>query len=326
MSIWGIDVSQFQGVVDWNAVKDSGIQFAMLRAGYGTGNIDEQFPRNASECNRVGIPFGVYWFSYAYTEEGARREADYCIEALSEYEVHYPVAYDYEYASVDYGESQGAVITRTLATLLVDSFCSRVEELGYFSMYYSNLDFLNRFFDNSLRSRYALWYARYQSEPGLSDLALWQYRSNGRVNGIAGNVDMDIAFSDLANVISRAGLNRLTEEVRTPQPPAAEPADVIVYTVRPGDTLSEIAAKYGTTYQRIALYNGIENPNLIYAGQVLRIPIGGNIAATRYYIVRPGDTLSELALRFGTTVRNLQQLNNIENPNLIYAGQTLRIN
>ena len=71
----GIDVSKWQGSVDWQAVKDDGIEFAMLRAGYGQGNIDPQFERNASECTRLGIPFGVYWFSYAYTPEMARREA-----------------------------------------------------------------------------------------------------------------------------------------------------------------------------------------------------------------------------------------------------------
>ncbi len=326
MSIHGIDVSQFQGEVNWDAVKAAGVQFAMLRAGYGAGNIDEQFRRNAEECNRVGIPFGVYWFSYAYTEEGAAREADYCIEALSDYTVQYPVAYDYEYASIHYGESYGAVVNRELATALVNAFCRRVEELGYFAMYYGNLDFLNRYFDNSLRSKYALWYARYQSEAGLSGLAMWQYRSNGRIDGIRGNVDMDIAFYDIANVISKAGLNKLREEHTTPEPPVTEPVDVITYTIRPGDTLSEIAAKYGTSYQRIALYNGIGNPNLIYAGENIRIPIGGNVTGSRYYTVRSGDTLSEIALRFGTTVQSLQQLNNIENPNLIYAGQALRIN
>lgn len=326
MSIYGIDVSQFQGEVNWDAVKASGVQFAMLRAGYGAGNMDEQFQRNAGECNRVGIPFGVYWFSYAYTEEGAAREAEYCIEALDDYTVQYPVAYDYEYASVNYGVSQGAAVTRELATALVNAFCRRVEELGYFAMYYSNLDFLNRYFDDSLRSKYALWYARYQSEAGLSGLAMWQYRSNARINGIQGNVDMDIAFYDIANVISKAGLNKLQEEYVTPESSVTEPVDVIIYTVRPGDTLSEIAAKYGISYQRIALYNGIENPNLIYAGETIRIPIGGNVTGSRYYTVRSGDTLSEIALRFGTTVQNLQRLNNIENPNLIYIGQVLRIN
>ena len=74
----GIDVSRWQGTIDWEKVKADGVEFAMLRAGYGQGNIDAQFERNAGECTRLGIPFGVYWFSYAYTPAMARREAQCC--------------------------------------------------------------------------------------------------------------------------------------------------------------------------------------------------------------------------------------------------------
>ena len=96
-------------------------------------------------------------------------------------------------------------------------------------MYYVNLDFLNRMFDASLRSKYALWYAQYAAEPAVSGMAIWQYSDTGRVNGISGNVDQDIAYYDLANVISRAGLNRLRGEVSTPDSATPEPNDVITY-------------------------------------------------------------------------------------------------
>lgn len=325
MSIHGIDVSEFQDSIDWGAVKAGGIQFAMIRAGYGEGNADQQFARNASECNRVGLPFGVYWFSYAYTPEMARQEAEYCISAITEYEVQYPVCFDFEYASVEFAENRGVNVTRELATSLVEAFCQRVEELGYFAMYYSNLDFLDRLFDASLRNKYALWLAQYASAPSISGMALWQYSSSGQVSGISGNVDQDIAYYDLANVISRAGLNRLRGEVSTPDSATPEPNDVIAYIVKPGDTLSEIALRFGTTYQEIAAYNNISNPNLIYAGQRLLIPLGYNPQEERYYTIQPGDTLSGIALKFGTTVAQLQRLNGIRNPNLIYAGTTIRV-
>lgn len=151
MSIHGIDVSQFQGNINWTNVKGTGTQFVMIRAGYGQGNIDPEFTRNAQECSRLGIPFGVYWFSYAYTEEMAKREAEYCIQAVENYEVQYPVCFDFEYASVNYAAGEGVTVTRQLASSLVTAFCDKVEELGYFAMYYSNLDFLNRMFDASLR-------------------------------------------------------------------------------------------------------------------------------------------------------------------------------
>lgn len=323
MSIQGIDVSFYQGIIDWAAVKASGIQFAILRAGYGLGNVDEQFNRNARECNRLGIPFGVYWFSYAYTEAGARQEADYCIQVIKDFEVQYPVAFDYESASVDYAASHGVNVTPELASRLVNVFCRRVEELGYFAMYYSNLNFLNQMFDASLQGKYALWFARYAQEPGLNGQAMWQYSSTGSVPGINGNVDMDIAYYDIANVISKAGLNRLKGEVVTPPPGGG--GSVLIYTVRRGDTLGGIAARYGTTYQAIATYNGITNPNRIYIGQQLKIPAGGSGGEVRTYTIRPGDTLSGIAQRFGTTVQELQRLNQIQNPNRIYAGQVIRI-
>lgn len=83
MQIKGLDVSEFQGNVDWEKVKAAGYQFAMLRAGYGFNTIDPQFKRNASECNRIGLPIGVYWFCYALTPEIARQEADGCLKAIS---------------------------------------------------------------------------------------------------------------------------------------------------------------------------------------------------------------------------------------------------
>ena len=324
MSIRGIDVSYFQGTIDWQAVKASGIEFAMLRAGYGSETVDAQFERNARECNRLGIPIGAYWFSYAYTPEMARREADMCIRTIRGFKVEYPVAFDYETPSINYAAGNGVTVTPGLATALVDAFCGRVEDLGYFAMYYSNRDFLNRWFDDSLREKYALWYARYQPDPGLEGAAMWQYANNGSVSGISGNVDMNNSFYDFPKVISDAGLNQLGGDAPSPGNPGTGGGSVISYTVRPGDTLSGIAQQYNTTYQILAAYNAISNPNRIYAGQIIQIPVSGGTGA-RTYTVRSGDTLSGIAQRFGTTVRELQRLNNIQNPNLIYAGQVIRV-
>jgi spore germination protein len=100
------------------------------------------------------------------------------------------------------------------------------------------------------------------------------------------------------------------------------PPNVQAYTVQPGDTLGEIAQRFGTSVDAIAQANGIENPDLIFAGQTLCVPVGGGV---RIYRVQPGDTLSEIAQRFGTTVDALVEANGIENPDLIFAGQRLRI-
>ncbi len=324
MSIQGIDVSEFQGRINWDAVKAADVQFAMIRAGYGAGSVDVQFRRNAQECGRVGIPAGIYWFSYAYTPQMARKEAEYCIETIEEFEIAYPVCMDFEADSVRYANSKGVTVTRELATELVRAFCQRVEELGYFAMYYSNLDYLNTLLDTSLRDKYALWYAQYNTSPSVDGMAMWQYKDNGTVSGIDGPVDMDVAYYDLAGVISKAGLNRLKGKE---QPPAGDPAPggVIEYTVKRGDTLSGIAAANGTTYQALAAFNGLKNPNLIYQGQIIRIPLGTGAAKPENYTIKYGDTLSGIAKKFGTTVAQLQKWNGIADPNRIYAGTVIRV-
>ena len=136
MSIKGLDVSKFQGEVDWERVKAAGYQFAMLRAGYGFSTVDEQFRRNASECSRIGLPFGAYWFCYAVSPETAVQEADGCINTISGYQLDYPVCYDIEQASADYAAGQGVQYTPGLARQLVQSFCDRVESYSYFAMFY----------------------------------------------------------------------------------------------------------------------------------------------------------------------------------------------
>lgn len=194
----GIDVSEQQGEIDWKAVKNSGIQFAILRAGYGKNNIDKQFINNANGCTSVGMPFGLYWFSYAYTEDMARKEAQYCIAQATKYKISYPICYDLEYDTIRYANNCGVTITKSLATKMNYEFCQEVERNGYFSMNYSNQDFLLNKFDSSLLKRYALWYAWYNNSLNRK-CGIWQYSENGRVPGIAGAaVDMNYCYLNMA--------------------------------------------------------------------------------------------------------------------------------
>ena len=208
----GIDVSKWQGVIDWEKVKADGIQFVIIRAGYGKNNIDEYFERNISECNRLGIPCGVYWFSYAYNEEMARQEAQYCLEAIKPYKVEYPVCFDFEYDSVDYAKKKGVIITKALATKIADAFLSEIESAGYYAMNYANKDYLKNMFDMERLKKYDLWYAYWSTNCDRNDVGIWQYTSNGKVNGIQGRVDMNIAYKDYTAIIKRAGLNNLDED------------------------------------------------------------------------------------------------------------------
>ena len=326
MSIKGLDVSRFQGEVDWERVKAAGYQFAMLRAGYGDNTVDEQFRRNASECNRIGLLVGAYWFCYAATAENAAQEADSCIRTVSEYRLDYPVCYDIEQASADYIEKQGVSFTPALARELVKSFCNRVESKGYFAMFYSNQSFFNTYLGTALAKRYAFWYARYTDTFDGTDCGIWQYTSAGRVPGISGNVDLDLAYVDYPSVIRKAGLNHLSGTA--PVPPAPSPApQYITYVIQPGDTLSGIAQKYGTTVNALAKLNGISDPDKIYAGRTIRVPENGSSGSSGpvYYTIRPGDTLSGIAQKYGTTVSALARLNGISDPDRIYAGDRIRI-
>lgn len=196
----GIDVSEHNGVIDWDQVKSSGITFAMLRAGYGR-TVDKQFRRNAAECNRLGILIGVYWFSYALNAAGAAQEAAACLTAIEPYQLNLPVAFDLEYDSVSYAQKQGVQIGKELASAMARSFCDAIRTAGYSAANYANPDYLNRYFDSSVRDGFPIWLAQWPNgTPNLDKppraCAIWQYSERGSVPGISGAVDLDVCYVD----------------------------------------------------------------------------------------------------------------------------------
>lgn len=219
-----IDISTFQGNVDFSKVKDY-VDGVIIRAGYGQNNIDARFERNIKQCNLFGIPCGVYWFSYAYTEEMARKEAEYCLAAIKPYKVELPVCFDFEYDSVDKAKKNyGVDINKSLATKLCHAFCGTIEAAGYYAMNYTNKDYLSRYFDDTTL-KYDLWLAAWPNNPEAAkppivydgqrkahSVGIWQYSSKGSVPGIVGNVDMDWAYKDYPAIIRAAGLNNLSKE------------------------------------------------------------------------------------------------------------------
>lgn len=222
----GIDVSEWQKIIDWEKVKAAGIDFAMIKAGSGRNRIDPQFKHNISECNRLGIPCGVYWFSYAYTEELAHNEAKYCLEAIAPYKVDYPVAYDFEYDSVGNAEKVGVKITKEMASSFARAFLGDIEAAKYYAMLYTNADYLTRYFDSELAKRYDVWLAQWPSKPNLDTKpsqagGIWQYSNTGSVDGISVRVDLDAAYYDYPGIIEKNGLN---QPATAPEPePDPEP-------------------------------------------------------------------------------------------------------
>lgn len=192
-----IDISFYQGAPDFEKVKTA-VDGVIIRAGYGRNNIDTQFVRNISECNRLGIPCGVYWFSYAYTEEMARQEARYCLDAIKPYSVELPVCFDFEYDSVVYAKKQGITVTKELATKLVHAFCGEIERSGRRTLNYTNRDFLSRYYDESTL-KYGLWLAEWPKTPPEAGAAppmacvMWQWGTSN-VAGISGAVDTSFLY------------------------------------------------------------------------------------------------------------------------------------
>lgn len=214
----GIDVSEHQGVINWNEVKNH-IDFAMLRAGYGKNNIDKQFERNIKECNRLGIPCGAYWFSYALNEDMARQEAKYALAAVKNYRLEYPISFDLEYDTLDYAKKNGINIDKRLATNMVKAFCSEIEAAKYYAMNYTNQDFINNHFYFNEIERYCPWYAWYNKELDRSNVGMWQYSDKGTIPGIQGSsVDLDYARVDFAKDIKNRHLNNIDNSSPAPKP------------------------------------------------------------------------------------------------------------
>ncbi len=209
MKKYGIDISKHNGDVDYTKIKESGVEFVMIRAGYGKGNIDDKFVRNIEGCIAAGLPVGAYWFSYALNATMAKAEADYFNKALEPYKgkVGYPVAYDFEYDSENYMEKNNVTPSKRLNTDIVIAFLSRLEELGWFVANYTNVDYMNNHFYQSELDKYTLWLARWGvSEPGY-DCAIWQYSSTGAVEGVSTNTDLNYCYKDYETLIQKNGFN-----------------------------------------------------------------------------------------------------------------------
>ena len=195
----GIDVSEHQGRIDWEAVKASGIDFAILRVGFGApsfgGRVDNQFNRNISECERLGIPYGVYIYSYAWDDQQAADEASMVIDCLSGHNPRLPVYYDLEDKSIIADGRQSGIASRAQV------FCNTISAAGFKPGIYANLYWFNYILTDSVfkSSSWDHWIAQYNSKCDYAgNYSIWQYKSNGKVSGINGNVDMNYAYVDVS--------------------------------------------------------------------------------------------------------------------------------
>ena len=194
----GIDVSTYQGTVDWPAVKADGIDYGIVRAAYRgdeTGKLvpDDLFEQNIQCAADAGLHVGVYLFSHALSEDEAREEADYLLGLIEGMPVDYPVVYDQEEYTADEARTDG--LTGEQATANALAFCSRVYDAGYIPMVYTNNDWAQNMYDMEQLDHYPVWYADYTTAPTLpGGFAMWQYTDSGQVPGISGPVDLNLLF------------------------------------------------------------------------------------------------------------------------------------
>lgn len=203
-SIKGIDLSTYNKVTDWEAVKNSGVVFAMLRAGYrgySKGGLveDEKFIKNAQGAYDAGINLGVYFVTQAITTEEAVEEADYVLSLMKEVGVPFtwPVALDLEDAASL--EARTAMLSKETRTDIIIAFCDRIKEAGYTPMLYAAIRWYMDEMDLAKLTDYDKWFAQYFNRPFFPyEFQMWQYTSSGVVEGIDGNVDLNICFKNYA--------------------------------------------------------------------------------------------------------------------------------
>lgn len=202
-----VDVSDLQGKIDWERVSEDGIDFAMIRLGrrgYTEGNIylDNYYYENVSGVQSEGMPFGVYFFSQAITEDEAIEEANFVIKHLSGSGISYPVVFDHE--PVESADGRANNLSKNELTHITKAFCQKIEDAGYTPMIYGNAFDMERLNLNDLKG-IDVWYAEYESSQptGQFDFVMWQYSSTANVSGINTQADLSILFKPLDSVRSQ---------------------------------------------------------------------------------------------------------------------------
>ena len=253
-----IDVSKWQGAVNWADVKKAGISHAMLRAGYGNSvkQIDPQFKRNAAQCITLGIDWGVYWYSYATSAEQARQEARCCLEVIKGLKPTMPVAYDIEY------EPGILALSNAQRTAMVKAFLEEVEAAGYYGILYASTDFIRNRLNWRELTQYDVWAAQYGSRCTCPlPFGIWQYSSSNPLGipGYGKSLDCNHVYKDYPAIIQSAGLNGFT----APDPNQAPDLS----TMRQILTIGPVTMGDALQIQALCESLGITGENDLYTSQ-----------------------------------------------------------
>lgn len=323
----GIDISAWQRGINLDAVP---ADFVIIKATEGLNYVNGDCDRAYQQAKAAGKKLGVYHFADGNSSGVA--EADYFVDNVAGYVGEAILVLDWETHAVTRGPGYAK------------EFLDRVQaRTGIKPMIYMSGSVVNEWdWSSVVAGDYGLWVAYYSTDScdgywpdaptypisDWSGAAMLQYTSGGYLPGWGDRLDLNVFYGDPAawDAYAGGGTGVTPQPQPTPAPEAQENAqNTDTYVVQSGDTLSGIADRYGTTYQHLAAINGIADPDLIYPGDVIVID-GVASSSGQTYTIQSGDTLSGIAGRFGTSVAHLVTLNGIENPDLIYAGDTIRIN
>ena len=314
-----IDVSGYQedSVAYFQRAKDQGVMGVVVKLTEGSEDgsayVNPRAEAQIRNAATVGLRVSCYHFARYTSNADAQNEARFFVKIAKQYGITSDTRMvdDAEVHSVaDYNSATAA-------------FLNEVKALGYtrVGLYSSKSFFTSGILNSHGFDDAKIWDAGYGiTDLGIDNAAAWQWTDNG----LGMNVDTSYDFDGAFTVGSSNSGSVPSTPIPAPQPVehVGHPA-IGTYTVQPGDTLSGIAAKFGTTYQVLSAINGIGDPNQIWPGQVLKVT--GTASQESTYYVQAGDTLSSIATKFGTTVSSLVSINHISNPNVIYVGQKIYV-
>lgn len=256
--VFGIDVSEFNGKLDFAKLKAQGVKFVIIRAGYGqvATQIDKEFKSNISGAMSNGLDIGIYWFSYAYSAKSAETEAEIVAKICEPYKkyITLPVFFDWEYDSQKYCvQTMKITPSKDRVTEWTLAFVNKLKSLGYTGGYYTNEDYYSRYYDAAKMKGVPLWIAYYvDKKPEKYDCLIQQYKSDGKISGFSGNFDLDYWYKEEATQA-------------TPATPQKEEAKTKMVDITYKDVLNIVAQKYGSTVDALAKLNGISNTSTVYA-------------------------------------------------------------